>query len=125
MNATIAGDPNQDGNSYNDRLPGYSRNSFIGPDYCTTDLRLTRNLHIGERLNLQLLAESFNTFNRVNAQVTISDDGFLNSAGQFVAYSTQVASKVYPGQFLKSSNFLNPNNSYAPRQLQFSIRANF
>jgi len=88
-------------------------------------LRLTRNLHMGERVTMQLLAESFNTFNRTNAQVTISDDGFLNSAGQFVAYSTQVATKVYPGQFLKSTNFLNPNTAYAPRQVQFSIRANF
>ena len=125
VNATIAGDANQDGNTYNDRLPGYRRNAFIGPDYCTTDLRLTRNLHIRDRLTLQLLAETFNTFNHTNAQVTISDDGFLNSAGQFVAYSTKVGTRVYPGQFLKSTNFLNPNNAYAPRQVQFSLRANF
>ncbi len=125
INATVAGDMNQDGNTYNDRLPGYRRNAFIGPDYFTTDFRLTRNLRTGERLSLQLLAEAFNTFNRTNAQVTISDDGFLNSAGQFVAYSTTVASKVYPGQFLKSSDFLNPNSAYAPRQVQFSVRANF
>lgn len=125
VNATVAGDPNQDGNTYNDRLPGYRRNAFIGPDYFTTDLRLTRNVTLSERLHLQLLAECFNTFNRFNAQVTISDDGFLNSAGQFVAYSTKVGTKVYPGQFLKSSNFLSPNNAYAPRQLQFSVRANF
>jgi hypothetical protein len=125
INATLAGDPNQDGNTYNDRLPGYRRNAFIGPDYFTTDLRLTRNLSLSERLHLQLLAECFNTFNRLNAQVTISDDGFLNSAGQFVAYSTKVGATVYPGQFLKSSNFLSPNNSYAPRQIQLSVRANF
>jgi hypothetical protein len=125
VNATIAGDANQDGNTYNDRLPGYRRNSFTGPDYFTTDFRLTRNLHLGERLNVQLLAESFNTFNRTNAQVTISDDGYLNSAGQFVAYSTKVGMKVYPGQYLKSSNFLSPTNAYAPRQVQFSVRANF
>ncbi len=125
INATVAGDVNQDGNTYNDRLPGYRRNAFTGPDYFTTDFRLTRNLNTGERVTLQLLVEAFNTFNRTNAQVTISDDGFLNSAGQFVAYSTQVASKVYPGQFLKSSDFLNPNSAYSPRQVQFSIRANF
>ena len=125
INATVAGDPNQDGNTYNDRLPGYRRNAFTGPDYFTTDFRVTRSLRVSERLNFQLLVEIFNTFNRTNAQVTISDDGFLNSAGQFVAYSTKVGSKVYPGQFLKNSNFLNPNNAYAPRQVQFSIRVNF
>jgi hypothetical protein len=37
FNATVAGDPNQDGNDLNDRLPGYSRNAFTGPDYTTTD----------------------------------------------------------------------------------------
>ncbi len=125
VNATIAGDANQDGNTYNDRLSGYRRNAFIGPDYFTTDFRVTRNLHAGERLTLQFLAETFNTFNRTNLQVTISDDGFLNSAGQFVAYSTKIATKVYPGEFLNSSTFLNPNSAYAPRQVQFSMRANF
>ena len=125
VNATIAGDANQDGNTYNDRLAGYRRNAFVGPDYFTTDFRITRNLHAGERLTLQLLAETFNTFNRTNLQVTVSDDGFLNSAGQFVAYSTKVASKTYPGQFLKSATFMNANSAYAPRQVQFSIRANF
>ena len=44
LNATMAGDANQDGNTYNDRLPGYKRNAFIGPDYFTTDLRITRTV---------------------------------------------------------------------------------
>jgi hypothetical protein len=35
FNATVAGDPKQDGNDLNDRLPGYSRNAFTGPDYTT------------------------------------------------------------------------------------------
>ncbi len=42
VNATVAGDPNQDGNDLNDRLPGYYRNAFTGPDYASTDLRLTQ-----------------------------------------------------------------------------------
>ena len=37
----------------------------------------------------------------------------------------QVGTKVYPGQYLKSSDFLNPNSAYAPRQVQLSLRANF
>jgi len=66
FNATVAGDPNQDSNDLNDRLPGYSRNAFTGPDYATTDLRVTRSLHFGERYKLNLVAESFNLFNRDN-----------------------------------------------------------
>ncbi|MCU1296755.1 MAG: hypothetical protein JWO91_1033 [Acidobacteriaceae bacterium] len=35
INATVTGDPNQDRNSENDRLPDFRRNSFVGPDYAT------------------------------------------------------------------------------------------
>jgi hypothetical protein len=66
FNATVAGDPNQDSNDLNDRLPGYSRNAFTSPDYATADLRLTRTLRFGERCKLNLVAESFNLFNRDN-----------------------------------------------------------
>jgi hypothetical protein len=44
VDARVFGDPNQEGNTFNDRLPGYGRNAFLGPDYATTDLRLTRRL---------------------------------------------------------------------------------
>jgi hypothetical protein len=125
VNATIAGDANQDGNTYNDRLPGYSRNAFIGPDYFTTDLRLTRTLKLNDRIRLEMLAESFNLFNRTNSRVNISDDGFYNSAGQFVAYSTKVKGKQYPGQFQLNSKFLTPTNAYAPRQVQLALRLDF
>jgi hypothetical protein len=119
------GDANQDGNVYNDRLPGYKRNAFIGPDYFTTDMRITRTLKLSARSQLELLAESFNLTNRTNSRVVISDDGFYNSAGQFVAYSTKVKGKMYPGQFQINSQFLLPTNAYAPRQIQVSARLNF
>jgi hypothetical protein len=125
LNATMAGDPNGDGNIYNDRLPGYSRDAFVGPDYFTTDMRLTRNIRCGERMVVNLMAESFNMFNRTNARVEISDDGYYNSAGQFVAYSTTVGHKSYPGMFLLNSQFLTPTNAYAPRQVQLALRLTF
>ena len=125
LNATMAGDPNADGDIYNDRLPGYIRNAFIGPDYFSTDMRVTRSIRCGERLVWNLTAESFNLFNRTNSRVQISDDGFYNSAGQFVAYTTSVGGKKYPGQYLVNSRFLMPTNAYAPRQVQFSLRLAF
>ena len=88
-------------------------------------LRLSKGFQLSERVRLTLLAESFNVTNRVNQRVDISDDGFLNSAGQFVAYSTKVGKTLYPGEFVKNSKFLIPTNSYAPRQVQFSLRASF
>ena len=128
LNATIAGDPNQDGNTYNDRLPSNSRNAFTGTDYFSTDLRVTRNLKLSGRAKLDLLLESFNVTNRTNKRVQISDDGFFNSAGQFVAYSTQpvgVNGKWYPGQYQLNETFLYPTNAYAPRQIQIALRLNF
>src|SRR5438128_4090496 len=44
VNAAVVGDANQDGNSENDRLPGLRRNSTVGPNYSTTDMRLSRRL---------------------------------------------------------------------------------
>ena len=125
VNATMAGDANQDGNTYNDRLPGYRRNAFIGPDYFSTDLRITRTAKITDRARLEFIGESFNLFNRTNNRVNIGDDGFYNSAGQFVAYSSTVSGKQYPGQFQINSTFLTPTNAYAPRQIQLSVRLNF
>ena len=49
VSATVTGDANHDGNNSNDRLPGLSRNSLVGPDYATTDMRLTRRLYAGDR----------------------------------------------------------------------------
>lgn len=125
VNASIAGDPNGDGDIYNDRLPGYTRNAFMGPDYFSTDMRLTRTIRCGEHVVWNLIAESFNVFNRTNSRDEISDDGFYNSAGEFVEYSTTVKGKLYPGEFLMNSQFLTPTNSYAPRQVQFSLRLSF
>ncbi len=51
------------------------------------------------------MAESFNLFNRTNSRVQISDDGFYNSAGQFVAYSTKVAAR-----FIRVSSWSIPNS---------------
>src|SRR5207245_11648009 len=69
LDARVSGDPNQDGNSANDRLPGARRNSFLGPDYATTDIRLTRRLHLRDRVKLDLVAESFNLLSGDNQRV--------------------------------------------------------
>ncbi len=86
-NAAVSGDPNQDGNTSNDRLSKYGRNAFIGPDYASMDMRLTRKMDLGGRYHLELTAESFNIFNRDNKRDDISDSGYYNAAGQFIKYT--------------------------------------
>ena len=122
FNATVAGDPNQDGNDLNDRLPGYSRNAFTGPDYATADLRLTRVLRFGERYKLNLVGESFNLFNRDNQRVTITSNGLVSSASTFIQNSVTANIAPYPGYYELPTNFLKPNAAYAPRQIQLALK---
>jgi len=122
VNATVAGDPNQDGNDLNDRLPGYSRNAFTGPDYATTDLRLTRTLRLHERYRLNLVAESFNLLNRDNQRVAITSNGLVVNASTFVQSSATAGISTYPGYYQLPSNFMKPNAAYAPRQVQLALK---
>jgi hypothetical protein len=47
-------------------LGNLSRNKFYGPGYGSVDLSILKNIPIRERLKIQLRAEMFNLFNRVN-----------------------------------------------------------
>lgn len=121
-NATVAGDPNQDGNSLNDRLPGYRRNAFTGPDYSTADVRLTRSIRFRERYKLNFVAESFNLFNRDNQRVAITSNGMVASASTFVQNSINPDVAHYPGYYAQPGNLMRPNAAYAPRQIQFAVK---
>ena len=124
-NAEVSGDPNQDGNTSNDRLAGYGRNAFLGPDYATVNLRLGRKIKLGGHYRLELMAESFNLLNRDNQRLGISDNGFYNSSGQFIQYTQSVGGRYYPAYYQRPANLLRAMSAYAPRQLQFSMRLNF
>jgi hypothetical protein len=125
FSATVAGDPNQDGNDLNDRLPGYTRNAFTGPDYTTTDLRLTKLVSVGERYKLNFIAESFNLLNRDNQRVTITSNGLVNNATTFVTNSVIANIAPYPGYYQLPTNFMKPTAAYAPRQVQLSMKLVF
>jgi len=122
FSATVSGDPNQDGNYDNDRLPGYSRNGFTGPDYATADVRLTRQLRLGERYKLNFSAEAFNLFNRDNQRVTITSNGEVASASTFVQSSVSPNIAAYPGYYELPTNFMKPNAAYPPRQIQLALK---
>jgi hypothetical protein len=122
VNATVTGDPNQDGNDLNDRLPGYVRNAFTGPNYSTTDLRFTCFLRFGERYKLNFMAESFNLFNRDNQRVAITSNGMIASASSFTQNSVTANLAPYPGYYQLPGNFMKPNACYAPRQIQVGLK---
>jgi hypothetical protein len=122
VNATVSGDPNQDSNGLNDRLPGYSRNAFTGPDYATADLRITRKILLTEHYKLNLVAESFNLFNRDNQRVAITSNGLVANATSFVQTSVTANLAPFPGYYQLPNNFMKPNAAYAPRQIQLSLK---
>ncbi|HJY86374.1 MAG TPA: TonB-dependent receptor [Candidatus Acidoferrales bacterium] len=57
---------NGDRHSTTDRPPGAGRDTGIGPNFWTFDMRLTRQIGLGEKARLQLTAEGFNILNRTN-----------------------------------------------------------
>ena len=122
VNATVNGDPNQDGNYDNDRLPGYSRNAFTGPDYVSTDLRLVRKIRVGQGYRLEFTADSFNLFNHDNQRVTITSDGLTTEATTFTQYTVYVNGVPSPAYYQQPQNFLKPNAAFAPRQIQLGLK---
>src|SRR6185503_2768442 len=63
--ALVNGDLNGDGNTRNDRAPGFERNSFRLPTQVSFNPRISKRIPIGP-VALELIAEAFNLFNRTN-----------------------------------------------------------
>lgn len=85
------------------RLSGRSfRRAF---DFASLDLRLSRRLSLGERTNLEVIAEGFNVLDGANLQLP---NKTLNPAN--------------PATLL---TFGLPTAADSPRQIQFGLRFNF
>ena len=125
VNLTVVGDANQDDNSSNDRLPGARRNSFLGPNYASTDVRLSRRLYFGDRVKLDLIVESFNLLNRDNKLVTVTEDGLASNTTYFVQISNKLGINYFPGHFQVPTSPIQALNSYPPRQVQFALKMTF
>jgi hypothetical protein len=71
------------------------------------------------------MAEGFNIMNRDNKKITSIDNGFTTTAADFQTGDYRVSSRVYPGRYVLNPQFMQPQSSYTPRQLQFSVRLRF
>ena len=125
VTAKVSGDANGDDNIGNDRLPGVGRNSLLGPDYASTELRISREVRFTARYRLELLAEAFNSFNRDNKKLSGTDQGLTTTAAQFEYTSYLIGSKQYPGGYTLNPQFMQAQSSYIPRQVQLSARLRF
>jgi len=95
------------------------RNVMVGPGYAETDISVTKNTRVNEKMTLQFRAEIFNIFNHPNFSVpdgAIINPG-VNNVGPNTSYSglgAQITSQVGSGGL--------PD---VARQTQFSLKLMF
>ena len=92
-------------------------NSLRGDPYYDMDVRLAKNIKLGEGRNLQLVFQAFNLFNHAN---------YGNSFDNLVASlnSAKTAAPANPG-FGNPNNFINPTSSTLPRSFTGEFGARF
>jgi Carboxypeptidase regulatory-like domain len=83
------------------RPAGVGRNTGVGFDNSSLDLRVNRKIALSDRVNMEVIAESFNAFNRRNLQ-------FPNN--------------TFGSGSVPLSTFGQPTAAADPRQLQFGLR---
>jgi outer membrane receptor protein involved in Fe transport len=103
----VNSDLNADRNRNSDRAPGTSRNQFIGPTFFSVDPRITKHIPIAG-VDLQLIAEAFNIFNRSN--VTAVNTTYYSLVNGGLVYQTR---------------FGTPTTSAGPRIVQLAAKAVF
>jgi hypothetical protein len=98
------------------RLPGL-RDSYSYPRTFILDTRLTKQLPINERFNVELVGEAFNVLNHVNVTG-------VSTTLYTVGGSPSAPTLTYSNSF-GSFNNANSNFIYNPRQIQVGARLNF
>jgi hypothetical protein len=100
---TTGADDNGD-SVFNDRPVGAPYNSYNLPGYFTIDLRLARIFTVKERHKFEVIAETFNTANRLNATNVV---------------------RVFGLGTAPNANFRMPTQAETQRQLQLAVRYSF
>ncbi|HEV2964865.1 MAG TPA: TonB-dependent receptor [Candidatus Angelobacter sp.] len=106
---------NNDRHSTNDRPPGAGRNTGVGPNLVTFDMRVSRQFKLTEKANMQFMAEGFNIFNRTNF-ASVNNTVGADFTPPFNVSGSQAASPSQPLGF---------TSALARRQLQFGLRFGF
>jgi len=124
--ALVSGDPNADGITSTDRVPGTRRNQYSTPASYIVDMRVGRIIRFGERYKLSLFAEGFNIFNRANVQLVNNTlYAFSNAAGSLPIRLGLPASNFGTArQFISGSPSFTFNSSYN-REFQLGARFDF
>jgi Carboxypeptidase regulatory-like domain len=120
FNLLAGTDVNGDRHSTNDRPIGAARNTGLGPNFQSFDMRLTRRVKVTERSELQLMAEGFNIFNRTNyASVNNVVGPNFGLLPGFTTFNLKGTAAVGP------SSPLGFTSAFPMRQFQFAARMVF
>jgi Carboxypeptidase regulatory-like domain/TonB dependent receptor len=117
-------DINGDGHFTNDRPPGASRNSGLGPSNYDFDMRLSRSFKLSEKVSLQFTAEAFNLANHTNYT------SVNNIVGAAFAPPFNVHG-ITPGTVLSNGTVVSPSTplgftaAFPKRQIQLGARFTF
>ncbi len=130
-------DANNDGNPVTDRVGQSGRNSYVGDNLRSWDLRVSRVIHFRERYQMQLMADVFNFLNRPNVDEVYSVYGTYDFCGGLVPrqYKDTASLAAQSGaQFgtcpaggppAPNSLFGTPRTTLNPRQFQFAAKFSF
>lgn len=125
--AQVGADLNRDGNSRDDRVPGFARNSFRTPAVFQSDTRITRTIRTSETTKLRLILEGFNIWNRANTGLAPGGGYFsfvnINQYRGFTADDATNRLTLLP--VFPANAFGLPRSIITPRQLQLAIKFDF
>ena len=125
--AQIGADINRDGNSRDDRVPLFGRNSFRTGSVFQTDARLTRTIHFNESTKLRFILEGFNIWNRANTGLAPGGGyySFVN-INRYSGFSVNaVTGALTLTRPLPAAAFGLPRSINTPRQLQLAVKFDF
>lgn len=125
FNLLAGTDVNGDRHSTNDRPIGAGRNSGLGPNYATFDMRLSRQFKLGEKAGLQLVAEGFNLFNRTNYASVNNVVSPLFGLPLAAGGNGALTFNVHGTNAVSPSQPLGFTSVYPKREIQLGVRLNF
>ncbi len=108
------------------RVPGLDRNIFRYKRDLLMDLRLSKRFRIADKVDAEILAESFNIFNHLNVTGVSSTTAYGFTAGSANTPNALTANAPFgvfnPQTFAGNAN---SNFIYTPRQVQLGARIQF
>jgi hypothetical protein len=105
------------------RVPGFERNGFEQPKTTVVDLRLSKRFRVADRVNLEFLGEAFNVANHQNV-TGVNTTAY--TVGSVSATKTNTLTYTTAVPTFGATTFTNTSGfSFAPRQIQLGVRAQF